>query len=197
MAEIIGYAFADTETTGLSFLKTDVIEVAFLLDDVDGNALVELALKINLPEEYEWTKGAGAIHKISEEDAKTHGVSQLDAIKTINATFLRAFGSEGINKVRMVGANSYFDFVMLQNMYDKNNAGKLPFSHRLIDVNQLGLFLGCGGALSKLCGYLQIDVDKSQTHGALYDAELHRKVFYGLLSKCEERGFSFNKNNKA
>lgn len=197
MAEIIGYAFADTETTGLSFLKTDVIEVAFILENVEKDFLEDICIKINLPEEYEWDPEAESFHKITEEEAKTHGVSQADAIKTINTTFLRAFGSENKNKVHMVGANSYFDFVMLQNMYDKNNAGRLPFSHRLIDVNQLGLTLGCGHALSKICGYLQIDVDKSQTHGALYDAHLHRKAFHGLLSKCEERGFSFNKNKKA
>lgn len=193
----MGYAFTDTETTGLSFLKTDVIEVAFILENDGLDLLEDFSIKINLPAEYEWDPEAESVHKITEEEAKTHGVSQADAIKAINATFLRVFGAEGQSKVRIVGANSYFDFVMLQNMYEKNNAGKVPFSHRLIDINQFGLLLGCGGALSKICGYLQIDVDKSQTHGAMYDAHLHRKAFHGLLSKGTERGLSFNNKKKA
>lgn len=190
---IAGLAFGDTETTGVSFLNTDIIEISLILSEVPGGSHVPLKtidMKVNLPETYVWTKGAEEVHGISEETAKTHGVSQAEAIKTINTAMMMVYGNKR-SDVRLVGANAYFDYVQLQNMYERNGAGNLPFSYRMIDVNQMGLLLGCGESLSKISKFLKLDVDESKKHGAEYDAKLHRTVFYKLLTLAEEKGISF------
>lgn len=190
---IAGFAFGDTETTGISFLNTDIIEISFLLGHVGSNIdddCESINIKVNLPNHYVWDKGAEEVHGISEEIAKTHGVSQIEAIKTINTAMQTVYGDK-CKDVRIVGANAYFDYVQLQNMYERNGAGKVPFSYRMIDVNQLGLVLGCGESLSEISEFLKLDVDESKKHGAEYDTYLHRTVFYKLLTLAEEKGISF------
>lgn len=191
--QIAGFIFGDTETTGISFLNTDIIEISLILgrttDKFEGG-YETLNLKVNLPKHYVWTKEAEEVHGISEQTARTHGVSQAEAIKAINTSIHNRYG-DAKSEVRLVGANAYFDYVQLQNMYERNGAGNLPMSYRMIDVNQLGLILGCGESLSKISKFLKIDVDESKQHGAEYDAILHRTVFYKLLTLAEEKGISF------
>lgn len=182
--EIAGYAFGDTETTGISFINSNVIEVAFILDDKYCNTLNTFELKVNLPRSYVWDDEAEAIHGISEQTAKSHGVDPLEAINRINAYFAAVYGKNS-GHVKLVGANSFFDFVMLQNMYEQYSCEKLPFSYRLIDINQLGLFVGAGNSLSKICEYYNLDIDEEQKHGALYDAHIHRDTFKLLIQDLQ------------
>lgn len=182
--DIAGYAFGDTETTGVSFIRSNIIEIAFVLDDPYCNTLESFQMNVNLPYDYVWEPEAEAIHGISEQEAKTHGVSQIDAIHRMNAFFVATYGTR-IHEVKLVGANSFFDFVMLQNMYETHNAGRVPFSYRLIDINQAGLFVGAGNLLSDICEHYSINVDETQKHGAMYDAILHRTTFKHLIQDLQ------------
>lgn len=188
--DIRGFAFGDTETTGVSFTLTDVIEVSFIMEDVNGRRLGDFETKINLPETFVWSHEAEKVHGINMSTAKTHGISQSDACEMMMHAFKKAYGTE-YNKVRLVGANSYFDYVMLQNMFEKNGRERLPFSHRVIDVNQMGFLLGKGTKLDDLIENYNIEVDESIRHTALHDAYLHMEVFHALKEDAQNRGLIF------
>ena len=187
---ISGFIYGDTETTGVSFLNSEVIQFACLVENTDFEPLGSLSLNINLPEGAEWTKGAEKVHGISKETAMKHGVSQSEAIVKINSFLDGVFGKESKN-ARLVGANSYFDFVMLQNMYSKNKSTVIPWSYRMIDVNQAGLHIGSGSKLHEILKHFNIPVDNDKAHEALYDAELHRSAFHALHNEYKKRGLSF------
>jgi DNA polymerase III alpha subunit (gram-positive type) len=189
MSEIEGLIYLDTETTGTSFLKTNVIQVAMILETPDFEFIDKLALNINIPRDSEWTEGAEDVHKISKSVAMNHGVNQKDAICKINE-FLYSKMGDVVSSARVVGANSYFDHVLIQNMYEKNNYNRAPWSYRLFDINQIGSMLGVGSRLYEVLKNLGVEIDQSKTHDALYDAELHRSAFHGLSALATKKGLT-------
>jgi len=189
--ELLGFAYGDTETTGLSFLDTDVIQAAFIFEDDDFNHLGSIAMEIMLPDVYVWEKEAAGVHKIPEEYAKTNGIPQPEACDLIVEEVKKAYGSSEYNKIRLVGANSYFDYVMLQNMFERCGRKRVPFSYRLIDVNQLGYYLGVGSKLNELVEHYGTECDMTKKHNALYDARLHRDVFHDLFATACDHGLKF------
>ena len=175
------YLFGDTETSGLSFLNSNVIEIGLILTDKNLDVKDALNMKVNLPTANSaWDKEAEGIHKISYQDALVHGVSQLEAIDEVHSFLTKNSDKKSQKGIRLVGANSYFDYVMLTNMWEKNGRGVPPFSHRVIDLGQMGYFAGCGGKLHNILKAKHITTDESQTHSAGYDAMLHYQAFCAL-----------------
>lgn len=59
---------------------------------------------------------------------------------------------------------------------------KLPFSHRVIDLQTLAYpLIGCR-SLADICKYFNIKTDTAKLHSALYDAELHLKTYTELIN---------------
>ena len=188
--KVSGFVFGDTETSGLSFINTNVIQVGLIAEDEDLQYISKLDLNINIPIDADWDLGAEEVHGISRETALVHGVSQKEAVLEINSFMDRNFGKRA-KKTMLVGANSYFDYVMLQNMYEKNDAGNSPWGYRLFDIGQAGLMIGKGNSLNKVLDSFGIEIDPAQAHNASYDAQLHRMAFHALDTEYQKNGLSF------
>lgn len=181
----------DTETTGVDFFQSQVIQVGAVLCDVNLNEVAKKQWNINFDEEnFTWTSEAEAVHGISKKTAMDHGVS--------TDTFIREFfewisswtklknRKDFENKVYIVGANCQFDYNMckhsLYDMCTDSDYSFIPFSYRMLyDVNALGNFVVGKNSLGSLMNHFGIKSDETKRHSALYDAEMHIKVFRSIL----------------
>jgi DNA polymerase III epsilon subunit-like protein len=177
----------DTETTGISFLTSQVIQVGAVFCDEDLNTLHQQEWNINFKSDdprYVWTKGAQDVHGITQEQATVHGLDDLEFIIEFQETLKSIYGSNyKVKDTFSVGAQSYFDFVMLQNsLYEPNNKN-FPLSYRQLgDITCLGnAATGITGLDKQLKNY-GIVTDNSKRHSALYDADCHMQLFKSIVS---------------
>ena len=86
-------------------------------------------------------------------------------------------------------ANAHFDYLMLKALWDAYRPDvELPLSRRMMDITGLSLVaLGTAG-MSTTLETLGIEENEDQRHSALYDAELHLKVFHALLTVLRQEG---------
>ena len=92
--------------------------------------------------------------------------------------------------MHVIAANAYFDTLMIESLWRRYRKEDPPVSHRVVDLNTLGLtILGING-LQTLCEYFSIEKDSEKSHNALYDAELHYKVFKKLLETAKKDGLA-------
>jgi DNA polymerase III epsilon subunit-like protein len=176
----VGY---DTETTGVSFLNSQVIQVGAIFCDENLNEITRDQWNINFqPNKYEWTSGAEEVHGIPMEEALVHGLDAWDFITSFDNAIKECYGtSYQVKNVYIVGVQSYFDYVMTQNsIYEPNNA-KFPMSYKMLgDLSCLGHHLTGVSALNNQLDEHGLEFDNSQRHSALYDAEMHISLFRKL-----------------
>lgn len=174
------FLFADTETSGVSFLDSRVIEVAFILVDNFGHEIAQFEQLVNFTGSLsDWSSDAEKVHGISHEVALTHGCSPSTAVgRIIDFIDANTKGTKSSDIVP-VGANCYFDYVMLQNMGERSfpSFDGYGYSYRVIDTNQLGLFAIGKNKLSDILCHFDFKIDKVKSHSALYDARLHLEAF--------------------
>ena len=182
------FCFLDTETTGVSFLSSDVIQVSFSLATIDqvltDSPYDTFSTNVNLPKEYVWDPYAEAVHGITEDAAKIHGSNALEALSDARSFIHKHIGEE--QKAIVVGSTAYFDYVHMLHLAHKAGASALPFQFKVFDVTQAGRTLGLGSDLSTVTKGLGIALDKSRQHNASYDAFLHREVFKNLLTFADK-----------
>ncbi len=175
----------DTETTGLDFDKSQVIQCAAIFLNDENESVFKKEWLINYEEDkFLWDEVSASIHKIDREVAKTHGISIEDFLKDLEHFVVKYYGFINFTSdLHIVGANSYFDYLMLLNIWKKTRGEEdFLFSHRNFDLGTIGYsVLGVYG-LKKISEELGIKTDDEKTHNAMYDAELHYKVFKSLLN---------------
>lgn len=177
----------DTETTGISFINSQVIQVGAVFCDDELNELHRQEWNINYKDHdprFVWTEGAEKVHGISKQNAMVHGLDDVEFILEFEETLKRIYGSNyKIKNTISVGAQAYFDFVMcMQSLYEPNRKN-FPMSYRQLgDVSCLGHAATGIAALDQQLKNYGINPDNSKRHSALYDADCHMKCFKSIVN---------------
>ena len=180
----------DVESTGVDFCSSQVIQCGAVFLDKDIQSIGTREWNINyIPEKFSWDDEAEAVHGISAEKAKEHGVSPEDFLKEFEQEIVKRYGIEEDIELHIIAANAHFDYLMLKLLWDTYRSDvDLPLSRRMMDITALALTaLGTAG-MSTTLETLGIEEDNDQRHSALYDAELHLKVFHALLTVLRQEG---------
>ena len=176
-----GIVALDTETSGINFLTSQVIECSCIFCNEELEELDRKTWRINFQsDKFSWSEESAEVHGIALEDSKSHGVSVEDFIKELTSKVQSIYSG----KPSIVGSNIWFDYVMLVNLWVKAGLDEndFPLNYRLIDTNSIGRFLFGKNSSGQICELLGIDVDEDKKHGAEYDAELHLKIYKALIS---------------
>ncbi len=179
------YIAYDTETSGVSVIDSQVIQIAGIICDkhlvpiTSFNMAVKFDAKNN-----KWSKEAEEVHGISLEKAMKSGYLPNEAIKEFKSIVKKTLPDISPSNISMIAANAGFDYYMTSSLVDRYAPGsRLPISHRLVDVNCLGgHFLG-KRSLSGILESLNIYPDESKKHDALYDSVLHLAAYRGIVSR--------------
>ena len=186
------YIALDTETTGVDFTKSQVIQcgVVFLDEALQPTHKKEWNINYNA-DEFDWDEESAEIHGIPKEKAQSHGVEPEVFLKEFEQEIVKHYGAntETESELHIIATNAHFDYLMLEllwNTYQKDYA--LPLSRRLVDISSLSLtVLGVAG-MSTILETLGIATEDDKRHSALYDAELHLKIFHALATVAREEG---------
>lgn len=174
----------DTETTGISFLNSQVIQVGAIFCDERLKKLHGQQWNINFdPDRYLWTEDAEAVHGITIEEASTHGVSALEFIDEFRTLLKTLYGTTSASQFATIGVQAYFDYVMIQNSIFEPNGDRFPVSFKMVgDLSCLGYHTNGITGLDRQLEHYGIKCDNSKRHSALYDAEMHLKLFRKLYT---------------
>ena len=180
----------DVESTGVDFCSSQVIQcgVVFLDDQIQSTGAREWDINY-VPEQFSWDDEAEEVHGISKERAQTHGVAPEVFLKEFEQEIVKRYGIAEDIELHIIAANAHFDYLMLQRLWDAYRSDTaLPLSRRMMDITALSLAaLGVAGMSSTL-EVLGIEEEEDKRHSALYDAELHLKVFHALLTILRQEG---------
>ena len=185
----------DTETTGVDFTKSQVIQAGCVFTDENLNVLGKQEWNINYEDHFEWTKGAENVHHITKETAKTHGISAEEFCIEFTEALKSFYGSKyNPRNIRLTGAQSYFDYVMVQqSLWNRfNKPRSMPVSYRLKDINCMADDLIGITGLNDILEYFGIASDQGQRHSALYDAEKHYEAYVCLKRRLDEMQEAFS-----
>lgn len=182
----------DTETTGVDFSASQVIQCGIILLDKYLQPFSRKSWNINyVPENFSWSNEAAEIHKISKEEALVHGISPEVFLKEIEQSVISHYGTSEDVELHIIAANAYFDYLMLERIWSEYRKDvPLPFSRRVMDLSSLGLLVVGDAGVTTLIEKLGIPVDEDKQHDALYDAELHLKIFHSLATIARHEGIS-------
>ena len=173
----------DTETTGVDFCSSQVIQCGIVLIDTQFNQIFEKEWNINYkPDKFSWDSESEKIHGISKEEALKHGLEPEEFLKDFEKELIKHVGLP-FPELHILGANSYFDFTMLKKLWDTYRSDEFIFSYRTVDISSLSLSLFNISGLKSVSEYLGIEIEESLAHSALYDAKLHLKVFKECMKK--------------
>lgn len=183
--------FFDTETTGLDFERSAIIQFGAILDDFKLKLTTKLNIKIKPHEDALIEDAALEVNKTSREDLLSPDrVDHKAAYKEI--TDMCGFPRQvrPINRVFLCGYNILsFDIPMFYKMAhrsgDQYPHGKFHWPG--IDIAPLAAFyLGKkrmdlpNFKLMTVAEALGIKIDLNEAHDALYDVEITRKMYYKL-----------------
>ena len=180
----------DVESTGVDFCSSQVIQCAAIFLDEKTQPTGSREWNINYaPEKFSWDTEAEEVHGISAEQAKKHGVAPEVFLKEFEQEIVRRYGITEDIELHTIAANAHFDYLMLQRLWDTYRSDTaLPLSRRVMDITALSLAaLGVAG-MSTTLETLGIEEEEDKRHSALYDTELHLKVFHALLAVLQKEG---------
>ena len=180
----------DVESTGVDFCSSQVIQCGAVFLDEQIQSVGTREWDINyVPEKFSWDVEAEEVHGIGLETAKTHGVDPEVFLKEFEQEIVKRYGIAEDIELHIIAANAHFDYLMLLRLWDMYRTDTaLPLSRRMMDITALSLAaLGTAG-MSTTLEVLGIEEEDDKRHSALYDAELHLKVFHALLTILRQEG---------
>ena len=186
------YLVIDTETTGVDFSSSQVIECAVIFLDEKMQPTGRREWLVNYkPETFSWSDKAAEVHGFEKKAAQTHGLEPEKFLKEFEQEIIKRYGSGAERHVHIIAINAYFDYLMLHLLWDTYRKGE-PFvlSRRVVDLSSLSLFVVGDVGTSTILEMLGIPTDEEKRHSAMYDAELHLKIFYSLSSVAKQEGLS-------
>ena len=180
----------DVESTGVDFCSSQVIQCGAVFLDEKLQSIGSREWNVNyVPETFSWDEEAAEVHGIALEQAKVHGVAPEVFLKELEQEIVKRYGIAEDIELHIVAANAHFDYLMLQRLWDMYRSDvALPLSRRVMDITALSLVaLGVAG-MSTTLEVLGIEEEEDKRHSALYDAELHLRVFRALLGVLQQEG---------
>lgn len=178
------FVFIDTEATGLDHTRHELTEVSWIVRFEDGRQ----EERTYFPE-----------HTLDAAEPDALRITQYhDRIATQDTTPMTEWLAQFLEDAKdavLVGAVPDFDARHLELACRK--LGVEPtWDHHLLDVETLALPLIAPGperprSLARTCEALGLDHDRSQAHGALYDARQAMRVFdkvFEIYAELRESG---------
>ncbi len=179
------YVVFDVETTGLSPMYTDVIEIgAVLLDRGEVVCEKDIFINIGYPLSTFTTQLTGITDTMLKE-----GVTEEEAIKEF---------FEFAKDYPIVAQNAKFDSSYLQILYEKYGLGDLK--NPILDTMELGRTLDKESKRNNLTALAKrygIVWDEDAHHRANYDARGTAYIFYKMMEEAKKKGYhTLNDLNK-
>ena len=182
--------FTDTETTGLDPKLNAIIEIGGIIE-VDDDIVDKFEFRCRPLDSDMIVPAALAVNKIEYSD-----MMNFSHPHEIYLQLIKKFGSyvnkfDKYDKLSFYGWNCKFDFDFLRSFFAKQGDKYFGsyFFWPPIDVAVLvSEWLGDRRAeipdfhLNTVAEYLKLDLDTSKFHGALFDAEVTRKIYHEILS---------------
>ena len=167
-------AFIDIETTGLSVIEHEILEIGCVITNHKLKIIEEFEIKIK-PEHIEnANKTALKINHYKEKDWKD-GIGIKDALKIL---------SKKVKDCIMIGQNVAFDSGFLEYNFEKNNLKNTLHYHRLDTISIAWAkfhrdkkFLHF--SLREMCKYF--DIKNENPHSALSDARATFLLYKKLI----------------
>lgn len=186
----------DTETTGLNYLKNDIIELALhrINDDV-GKAWHLKAVNVEYIDQPALRVNGHKLEDILHKTADGKEKYQ-DPIKVLAdiENFMMEDGVSSEERI-LVGQNIQFDLKFLQQLWERNNMKEtFPFGPRPYtqDTMQIAMFLDV--ALGETSQYYNLGslvekygVKKLKSHRALLDCTMTKDVYLKQLEKIKRK----------
>lgn len=188
--------FIDTETTGLEPMRSQVIELAAVFTDAQGNILKEYETLVRRDQEFSW--GGEHIHGIREEYLIS--APSIAEVCEEFAGLLDKYGAPGIQwcEHSSRGKEQFsFDYAMVQAMF-LHNGNHFEFTKRIRGENVLSthrmsqkvkLKKIYGAESYKLGDCCQIfGIEMPIKHRALHDAKATKELYFKLKELTHEVG---------
>lgn len=183
--------FLDTETTGLDFEQSAIIQIGAILDDFDLKSSVKMNIKIRPHKGAVIEDGALKVNGTTREElGSPDRVEPSAAYKELMGVCGFPHRVQPKDRVFLCGYNILgFDIPMLYKLAhrsgDQYPHGKFHWPG--VDIAPLASFyLGMkrmelpNFKLMTVAKALGIPVDEEEAHDALYDIEITRKMYYKL-----------------
>lgn len=185
------FCFIDTETTGTDRQKHALIQFAG-----------EIVINGKIVDQFNITSAPFPGDVIDQEALDVNGLTEMiirayqlpkEAYKeflNLLAKYCDRYNKE--DKMHFVGWNSDFDAAFVREFFEKNGDPYFGswFWYPILDVSKLaGLQLAprrhqmVNFKLTQVARFLNIKVDESKAHDAMYDIELTMKIFLFLTQK--------------
>ena len=186
------YIALDTETTGVDFCSSQVIQCGAVFLDERNETVGTAEWNINYkPDTFSWDTEAEAVHGIARENAPTHGLEPAEFIREFERDIVKHYGIRGDSEVHIIAANAYFDYLMMDMLWNTyNKEYEMPLSRRVMDLSSLSLMVLGTAGMTTVMEALGIPADDDKRHSALYDAELHLRIFRSLTAVAKQEGIT-------
>lgn len=172
--------FIDTETSGLDNLKHQILTVAIVLCDNNGNEVFSEEYKVKQQDWAEINTRALEVNGIVLEEHNKTALSELEVAQKIHDV-LKMYG---LFRPIVIGQNVTFDIGFLQNMFKRTEL-KYPFDYHFQDTMVLANVLKDVGKMPivnvKLVTIANFFGLSTDFHRALEDARMTAKVYYKMI----------------
>ncbi len=182
----------DTETTGVDFCSSQVIQCGVIYLDEHLQPKGKKEWNINyVPDTFSWDTEAEEVHGIGREAAQTHGIDAEQFLREFEQEIVKRYGIDADTDLHIIAANAYFDYLMLDALWDTYRTdSKLPLSRRTMDISSLSLMVLGTAGMTTMLETLGIENEEDKRHSALYDAELHLRIFHALATIARQEGIA-------
>ncbi|MEI6580649.1 MAG: 3'-5' exonuclease [bacterium] len=169
------FAFIDIETTGLSVIEHEIIQIGCVVTDDKLKIKEEFELKIKPKNIENADKTALKINHYNEQDWE-NAYELKDALKIF---------SKKVKDCIMVGQNVAFDSGFLEYNFEKNNIKNSMHYHRLDTISIAWAKLHNNEdvlhfSLREMCKYF--DIKNDNPHSALSDARATYELYKKLMN---------------
>lgn len=183
--------FLDTETTGVDSDKNEVIEIACQYYQND-----KLHSEFQTKMQLSWKKdiSMGAL-RVNRCDVENNDLPYREEAAAKFVKYLVSLPGDRQNPITVGGHNVAFDIVGLKKFLageGYSGWGDI-FSYNQVDTATICNFLRVAGiikmdrlSLANLAKALEIEVDKTKTHGAMYDTQLTVACYFKMLKMLKE-----------
>lgn len=185
------YIALDVESTGVDFCSSQVIEVGVVFLDDSLQPVDRREWRIKYKEDkFSWSDEAAKVHGISKEEALSSGLEPEIFLKEFEQEIIKRYGLNASHNLHIIAANAYFDYLMLCLLWNTYRKEELPLSRRLVDLTSLAFLILGNAGMTTILEELGISSVDAKRHSALYDAELHLKIFHSLATVAKQEGIS-------
>ena len=174
-----GFVLFDTETTGLNTFHDDIVEIAGMIWQKNGEMKTfQELISVNINK---MTEGAWKIHKIPQEDIE----------KARPATEVLSDFAKFADGRALIAHNIRFDFDMLNSNLVRN--GLQPYSNDQVACSlAYAKEQSMPGKLMDLAKHYQVNIKQGNLHRALYDVEVLMQVLNILMKENEPADLQYS-----